>query len=117
MTGNSFGPNWPSKTRRPNLERMPAPAPSIRQALLAAAADLAACGQGATLREMAACAQVQPHQARWAVRDLRRGGHLRIVGERRVAWRNRPVAEYLPAALAGGPASDLMAVISRWRST
>ena len=73
------------------------PAGEVRQALLQACAALAVPGQGATLREMAHQAQVGLLAARHTVSDMRRAGQIRKVGERTVDYRNRPVAEYVPA--------------------
>lgn len=73
------------------------PAGEVRQALLQACLQLATPGQGVTLREMAHQAQVGLDAARSTVRDMRRAGQLRIDGERRVDYRNRPVSVYMPA--------------------
>lgn len=73
------------------------PAGEISQALLQAARELAQDGRGATLAELAAKACVSRHAARVQVSNIKRSGALQIVGERRVAYRNRPVAEYAPA--------------------
>ena len=76
------------------------PAGEISLAMLQAAHALrrerAEAGQGPTLAEMVARAQVGYKAARATVQNLRRAGHLEIVGQRRVPGRNRPVAEYLP---------------------
>ena len=73
------------------------PAGEIRQALIQAAHDLAHSGRGATLAEIADRSCVGLHAARNCVKNMRRSGALQIVGERRVEYRNRPVAEYAPA--------------------
>ncbi len=70
----------------------------VRRALLSAADRLAAADAAPTLRELARAAGVADWQARWAVHDLRRAGKLHIVRTRRVAYRNRPVAEYEPVS-------------------
>ena len=76
------------------------PAGEVHQALMRAAhalvAELAAAGRGVTLAELAERACVGRQVARDSIPNLRRQGHLQIVGERRVAYRNRPVAEYAP---------------------
>lgn len=72
------------------------PAGEIRQALLQAAHDLAYSGRGATLAELADKACVGRDAARMHVPKLKSRGHLQIVRERRVDYRNRPVAEYAP---------------------
>ena len=53
-------------------------------------------GQGATLLELAHRAQVGYAVARALVPKMKGRGHLQIVGERNVDYRNRPVAEYGP---------------------
>ena len=80
------------------------PAGEVSLAMLQAAHALRrerlVMGQGPTLAEMVARAQVGYRVARTTVANLRRSGRLEIVGTRRVAGRNRPVAEYAPAAPA-----------------
>lgn len=66
----------------------------IRTALLDAARKLATPQQAPTLRELAHHAQVGHDCARRTVSNLTRYGALRIARQRRVAYRNRPVAEY-----------------------
>ncbi len=73
------------------------PTGEITQALLKAARDLADQGRPATLVELAHAACVSREAARHAVPKLKSRGHLQQVGERRVDYRNRPVAEYAPA--------------------
>ena len=73
------------------------PAGEIRQALFQAAHDLTQHGRGATLVELAARASVARRDASVCLKNMRRAGVLDIVGERRVDYRNRPVAEYAPA--------------------
>lgn len=74
------------------------PAGDISQALIRAAGHLAAVSEagGASLAEIAAKACVGRDAARQAVPNLKRHGHLTIVGQRRVDYRNRPVALYAP---------------------
>ena len=76
------------------------PAGKIRQALMLAARDVVADfgmpNRGATLSELAARSCVGRDAARRCVDNMRRAGALQIVGERRVDYRNRPVAEYVP---------------------
>jgi len=79
------------------------PAGEIRQALIQAARDVVAelglqdkgIGRGATLAELADRSCVGRDAARRCVDNMRRSGALQIVGERRVDYRNRPVAEYV----------------------
>jgi len=73
------------------------PAGEITQALLRAAKELARSERGATLTELAQHACVAKDVARDRVKKLKTRGHLQQVGERRVGYRNRPVAEYAPA--------------------
>ena len=77
------------------------PASETHLALLQAAHALrierAASGQGATLLELVHRSQVGYKVARAMVPKLKERGHLLVVGQRRVGYRNRPVAEYAPA--------------------
>jgi hypothetical protein len=76
------------------------PAGEVRQALIQAArdvvADLGQPNRGATLAELAERSCVGRKAARNTVANMTRSGALRIVGEREVGYRNRPVAEYVP---------------------
>lgn len=72
------------------------PAGDVSLALLDAARVLATPEQAPTLQELAAHAQVGVDAARRTVQNMTRAGRLRKVRERRVAHRNRPVAEYAP---------------------
>jgi hypothetical protein len=85
---------------------------TVSRALLFAACALHAPGSGATLRELMAAAGTSRAMTRSRVRDLRRLGRLAIVGERRVAYRNRPVAEY--AVPGGTDAPTLGDVMRAW---
>lgn len=71
--------------------------------MLRAAAALrierAKSGQGATLLEIVQRSQVGYAVARSTLRNMVSHGHLCVVGERRVDYRNRPVLEYAPPAL------------------
>lgn len=75
------------------------PLSDVARALLSTACRLSAAGRAVTLAEMAAGACVGHKAATMTVKNLRRSGHLKIVGLRRVNYRNRPVAEYAPAAV------------------
>lgn len=108
------------------------PAGEVRQALFKAACELAQqyrhadvlASRGATLKELAAAAQVGLSDANVAVKNMTRTGRttrLRRVAERRVAYRNRPVGEYLPVEPADALAptlqrgsSALNACLSSW---
>lgn len=85
-----------SEKRRPGR-----PAGEVRQALLQAVEalveELRAAGspfQGPTLQEIMMRARIGRQDARVCVPHCKRSGALRIVGQRRVDYRNRPVAEY-----------------------
>lgn len=69
----------------------------VRRALLQAAIDLNTPARSATLREIVRHARVGQSSGLNAIKNMRRVGLLVICGERRVAYRNRPVAEYAPA--------------------
>ena len=93
------------------------PAGEISQALIKAARELCQAGRGATLQEMADLACVGRQAARDLVPKLKSRGHLAIVGERSVAYRNRPVAEYAPASVSAEVYHghlELVACMSRW---
>lgn len=74
-------------------------------ALLQAANQLSAAGRRVTLAAMRQEAKVSEHTARMFVPALRRRGHLTIIGEIKVDYRNRPVAEYAPVP-DDAPAND-----------
>lgn len=93
------------------------PAGEIRQVLLRAVSELATPDRGPTLTELAHHAQVGEEAARRTVDNMKRHGHLRIVRTRKVAYRNRPVAEYGPAEPPNDGGSgfvDLGGVMSAW---
>lgn len=99
------------------------PPGEISAAILEAAEQLHTVGdqpaRGATLREIAAHACVGSRAARDTVANLTRAGKLRKVGERRVSYRNRPVAEYAPRARRERQEEDVVdvaAVFAMWRS-
>jgi len=74
---------------------------AMLQAAHAIRRERATSGQGPTLAELVARSQVGYKVARATVSNLKRAGHLEIVGTRRVPGRNRPVAEYAPATSSG----------------
>lgn len=78
------------------------PAGEVHLAVLQAAHALrlerAASGQGPTLAELVARSCVGYKVARDTVANLKRHGHLKIVGTRRVPGRNRLAAEYAPTS-------------------
>lgn len=92
------------------------PAGEVRQALLNACTQLATPDRGPTLREMAAVACVGLQAARRTVENMSRAGQLHRVRDRKVEYRNRPVAEYVPADMAqeGAGYVDLAQVLRVW---
>jgi hypothetical protein len=76
---------------------------ALLQAAQALRCEYAASGRGATLLEMVHRSQVGYTVARALVPKMTRAGHLHVVGERRVTYRNRPVAEYAPPATEAVP--------------
>jgi hypothetical protein len=70
------------------------PTGEVTHALLAAAGALASPGHGGTLREITALACVGRQAAAYTVPKLAARGHLEVVSERRVDYRNKPVFEY-----------------------
>jgi len=95
------------------------PLSEVARALLSTANRLSAAGRAVTLAEMAAGACVGQQAARKSVSNLKRYGHLKIVGQRRVDYRNRPVAEYAPVIAAmtlalAPPGVDLERCLSAW---
>ena len=94
------------------------PAGEISLALLQAVGQLATAERGVTLREMAECAGVALGVATDTVKNMKRYGRLVMCGERKVAGRNRPAAEYgLPrrdAEAANDSVMDLSAAMRVW---
>lgn len=92
------------------------PVGEISLALLGAMQELRTPEQAPTLRELALHAQVGIDAAERAVTNMKRHGRVRIVRTRRVEYRNRPVAEYEPAASVNEGAGfvDLGDVMSAW---
>lgn len=75
----------------------------VRRALLQAAVELNTPAHSPTLREIVRHARVGNSAGRSAIHHMRRAGLLVIAGDRRVAYRNRPVAEYAPACPVQAP--------------
>ena len=95
------------------------PLSEVAQALLSTANRLSAAGRAVTLADLAAGACVGQQAARTTVSNLKRHGHLKIVGLRRVSYRNRPVAEYALAVVEAERVSasagvDLGRCLSAW---
>lgn len=72
----------------------------VSMALLQAAHELAGQG-GATMEELANRACVSKSVAATRIRILKYRGQLSVVGERRMAHRNRPVHLYAPSPTHG----------------
>lgn len=71
--------------------------------------------RGPTLQELAHAAQVATRDAMHTVKNLTRAGKLEPVAERKVTYRNRPVAEYAPRRERDEEAYvDVAAVFSVW---
>ena len=83
-------------TEAPTMPRRGRP-DDVRRALLQAAADLNGLAQAPTLREIVHHACVGQASGLYAIKNMRRAGLLLICGERRVTYRNKPVATYVPA--------------------
>lgn len=100
-----------------DLARGGRPVGDVRKALLTAAQTLATQDKAPTLQELALHACVGIKAARMTVQNLTRCGALAIARPRRVAYRNRPVAEYAPAFLiqSAQRAFDASALVSAWR--
>jgi len=94
------------------------PANDTRQAILKAAVELTTVARSPTLRELAARACVGQDAARRTVDNMKRAGWLIKIRERRVDYRNRPVAEYAPkegVEVSEATAADWRAVFGAWR--
>lgn len=93
------------------------PSGEIRQALSGAASTMYwyedAQLRGPTLAELAEKACVGYDAARVCVSNMKRAGELAIVHERVVDYRNRPVAEYAPAAAVESQRADVFADLNQ----
>lgn len=94
---------------------------ALLQAAHAIRRERAASGQGATLLELVHRSQVGYQVARDLVPKLRASGKLEKVGERKVDYRNKPVAEYAPPKVLTvedvqdlEPWADLGNCMKRW---
>ncbi|MFI8616502.1 hypothetical protein ACIGHN_13455 [Acidovorax sp. NPDC077693] len=97
------------------------PAGEIRKALLDACAALASGVQdpdhGPTLREIAHRACVGLDAAQDTMKNMVRAKVVHTVNTRKVPYRNRPVAEYRPGALAlaaNDPIAALAGAVRAW---
>lgn len=97
---------------------------AVMQAAHAIRTERADTGQGATLLELVHRSQVGYKVARALVAKLKCRGQLQIVGQRRVAYRNRPVAEYAPTTTVpdllpatGGGLTELCDCLAAWHTT
>lgn len=90
------------------------PAGEIRVALLGAARELFTPDRAPTLAELREHAKVGADAAAHTVKNMTRHGALRKVRDRRVAYRNKPVAEYAPADLVVEERPGLVDLASVW---
>jgi DNA-binding IclR family transcriptional regulator len=88
------------------------PAGEIRIALLDAVTD----APGSTLQELALRAQVAVDAARRTLDNLRRAGVVMRGEDRAVAYRNKPVATYMPhaKAVAANDSISLATAMRAW---
>ncbi len=86
------------------------PSGEVKLALLKAAADLVTPARAPTLRELTEKSKVGQEAALHTVRNMVRAGDLVIARLRAVPYRNKPVAEYAPAADPDDPGSVTSAV-------
>lgn len=93
------------------------PPGEIRVALLGAARELFTPDRSPTLAELREHAKVGREAADHTVKNLTRHGALRKVRDRRVAYRNRPVAEYAPADLVAEEGAGFVDLASVWPAT
>lgn len=89
------------------------PAGDVSAALLQALEQLAQPQRGPTMRELAQAAQVGVVPAQQTLKNMRRYGRVSIVRHRRVAYRNRPVAEYALPGQAGADAVNAQAFLAQ----
>jgi len=93
------------------------PAGDSRLALLKAAADLTSMTRSPTLSELASRACVGREAAKITVANMRRAGLLVVVRQRKVDYRNKPVAEYAPkegVAIPESTVAEWRAVFASW---
>jgi hypothetical protein len=88
------------------------PAGDVSQSLLAAIDALATPERAPTLQEVAAHAGVAVDAARQTLKDMKRYGRVCSPRTRRVAYRNRPVAEYARHMPGGVAANDSVSGIA-----
>lgn len=92
------------------------PPGEARLALLRAAVELTTVARSPTLRELTAYSRVGSGAALCTVKHMVKAKLLVIVRDRKVPYRNRPVAEYAPAPEAepDESADALCAVFKSW---
>lgn len=92
------------------------PAGDVRIALLDACRTMVTAERAPTMREIAYRACVGVERAEATVKNMVRARQLRVVRDRKVEYRNRPVAEYMPADMAGADDGfvDLAQVLRAW---
>jgi DNA-binding transcriptional regulator YhcF (GntR family) len=96
------------------------PAGEIRQALLDAALALFTPERSPTMLELAMHAQVGRDAARRTIYNMRRAGVLERARDRKVTYRNKPVAEYCPRPRMqqkGGQACPLRDAVGTWSAS
>jgi hypothetical protein len=105
---------WPDSmqdARKPQAASHRRPAGEVCLAILRAAHSIklerASNGQGATFRELVARSQLGLQVASNLVPKFKARGHLEIVAEQRVSYRNRPVAQNLPTVRASLTVEDV----------
>lgn len=96
-------------------KRLPGrPASEVRLALYSAATELVTTDKAPTMRELAHKACVGMGSARRTVSNMVRAGQLHPVRTRTVPYRNKPVAEYVPAGHSAPTGFDFRTLISAW---
>jgi hypothetical protein len=91
-------------------------------AILRAVAELATHDRGPTRRELATHLSLSEREIANAVDNLTRTKHLFMARLRRVAYRTRPVAEYVteppehPTECSGRPGDAIAAALASWRN-
>ena len=96
---------------------MPRPREDKATALLNALAAFVSEGQKPTQQELAHRALVSQRDTRSTLSNLVRAGHVEVKGERRVHYRNKPVAVYgFPDGNGSeAPLQTLVQALSVWR--
>ncbi len=90
------------------------PMGEVSVALLQSVAALYTPDRGGTMEELAKHSGVAQSAARRALDNLKRAEKVRIVRERKVPARNKPVAEYGPVTAQAVDGDALQRVCSLW---